>query len=96
MRVQVRVRVRVHVRVLVRVRVYKCRNAKLSGIRLVQYQTENLMMPGLVQYRNKPRQSGIFLIRYWTGIIDAGMPMPALVSSMSMPSYGDESEVAHL
>jgi hypothetical protein len=42
-------------------------------------------MPGLVWYRAKPRQSGIF--RYRTGIIDAGMPMPALVSSMPMPSY---------
>jgi hypothetical protein len=25
-------------------------------------------------------QSGIFLVRYWTKIQDAGMPMPALVS----------------
>jgi hypothetical protein len=45
-------------------------------------------MPGLVQYRTKPRQSGIVLVQYWTGIIDAGMLMPALVSSMPMPSYG--------
>jgi hypothetical protein len=29
-----------------------------------------------------------FLVRYRTEIMDAGMPMPALVSSMPMPSYG--------
>ncbi len=29
-----------------------------------------------------------FLVRYQTKIRDAGMPMPALVSSMPMPSYG--------
>jgi hypothetical protein len=45
-------------------------------------------MPGIVRYRTKPRQSGIFLVRYRTEIIDAGMPMPALVSSTPMPSYG--------
>jgi hypothetical protein len=45
------------------------------------------MMPGIVQYWTKPRQSGIFLVRYRIEIIDAGMPMPALVSSMPMPSY---------
>ncbi len=41
-RVRVRVRVRVHVRVRgdVRVRVYKCRNAELSGIRSVRYRTK--------------------------------------------------------
>ncbi len=48
---------------------------------------KKLTMPGIVQYRTKPRQSGIFLVRYRTKIIDAGMPMPALVSSMPMPSY---------
>jgi hypothetical protein len=48
---------------------------------------KKLTMPGLVRYRTKPRQSGIFLVRYRTGIIDAGMSMPALVSTMPMPSY---------
>jgi hypothetical protein len=43
-------------------------------------------MPGMVRYRTKPRQSGIFLVRYRTEIIDAGMLMPAFVSSMPMPS----------
>jgi hypothetical protein len=28
-----------------------------------------------------------FLVRYRTEIMDAGMPMPALISSMLMPSY---------
>jgi hypothetical protein len=45
------------------------------------------MLPGLVWYRTKPRQSGIFLVWYWIGIIDAGMPIPELVPSMPMPSY---------
>jgi hypothetical protein len=48
---------------------------------------KKLMMLGIVRYRTKPRQSGIFLVRYRTEIIDAGMPMPELVSSMPMPSY---------
>ncbi len=30
-----------------------------------------LMMPGQVRYRTKPRQSGIFLVRYRTEVIDA-------------------------
>ncbi len=42
-----------------------------------------------VPYRTKLMQSGIFLVRYRTKIRDAGMPMPALVSSMPMPSSGD-------
>jgi hypothetical protein len=45
-------------------------------------------MPEQVWYRTKLTQSGIFLVRYQTKIRDAGMPMPALVSSMPMPSYG--------
>ncbi len=49
---------------------------------------KKLTMLGLVRYRTSPRQSGIFLVWYGTGIIDAGMPMPALVSLMLMPSYG--------
>jgi hypothetical protein len=49
---------------------------------------KKLIMPGMIWYRTKPRQSGIFLVQYRTEIIDAGMPMLALVSSMPMPSYG--------
>jgi hypothetical protein len=52
---------------------------------------KKLMMLGQVRYRIKPRQSGIFLVRYRTDIIDAGMPMPALVSRMPMPSYDSSS-----
>ncbi len=49
---------------------------------------KKLTMPEQVRYRTKVTQSGIFLVRYQTKIWDAGMPMPALVSSMPMPSYG--------
>jgi hypothetical protein len=45
-------------------------------------------MPEQVLYRTKLTQSGIFLVRYRTKIRDARKPMPALVSSMLMPSYG--------
>jgi hypothetical protein len=51
-----------------------CPASDQSGIGI-----KKLTMPGQVRYRTKPRQSGIFLVRYWTEIIDAGMPMPALV-----------------
>ncbi len=50
---------------------------------------KKLTMPKPVRYRNKLTQSGIFLVRYRTQIRDAGMPTPALVSSMPMPSYAD-------
>ncbi len=50
---------------------------------------KKLTMPKPVRYRNKLMQSGIFLVRYRTKIRDAGMPMPALVSSMPMPSYAN-------
>jgi hypothetical protein len=36
-------------------------------------------MPELFQYRIEETQSGIFLVRYWTEMTNAGMPMPALV-----------------
>jgi hypothetical protein len=73
------------VRACMRVRVYKCRNAGLFGNRSVRYC--KLMMPGLVQYQTKLMKSGLFLVRYWMEIMNAGMPMPALVCSMPMPSY---------
>jgi hypothetical protein len=61
---------------------------KLTMPGLVRYRTKPRQSGiFLVRYRTKPRQSGIFLVRYQTGIIDARMPMPALVSSMLMPSY---------
>jgi hypothetical protein len=49
---------------------------------------KKLTMPEQVWYRTKLTQSGIFLVRYRTKIRDAGMPMPALVFWMPMPSYG--------
>jgi hypothetical protein len=45
------------------------------------------MMLAQVRYWTKLTQSGIFLVQYQTKIWNAGMPMPALVSSMPMPSY---------
>ncbi len=48
---------------------------------------KKLTMPEQVRYRTKLTQSGIFLVRYRTKIRDTGMQMPALVSSMPMPSY---------
>jgi hypothetical protein len=50
-------------------------------------------MPELVRYRTKPTQSSIFLVRYRTDFVDAGMPMPALVFLMPMPSYDSEKGV---
>ncbi len=50
---------------------------------------KKLMMPEQARYWTKVTQSGIFLVRYRTKIRDAGMPMPALVSSMLMPSYAN-------
>jgi hypothetical protein len=60
-------------------------------------------MPGAVQYQNKGIQSGTGVIPNQTGLPDAGMPMPAALDSMSMPSYGrelhhkdpDESQTKH-
>jgi hypothetical protein len=49
---------------------------------------KKLTMLEQVRYQTKLTQSGIFLVWNWPKIRDAGMPMPALVSSMSMPSYG--------
>jgi hypothetical protein len=41
-----------------------------------------------IRYRNNMTQSGIFLVRYRIEMTDAGMPMPALVFWMPMPTYG--------
>jgi hypothetical protein len=50
------------------------------------------MMPDQVRYWTKPTQSCVwhFLVQYRTKILDAGMPMTALVSSMAMPRYADD------
>jgi hypothetical protein len=48
---------------------------------------KKLTMPEIVRYRNKVTQSDIFFLRYRTGVMDAGMPMPALVFYMPMPTY---------
>jgi hypothetical protein len=46
-----------------------------------------LSMPELVRHQTKPTHFDIFLVQYQTDLRDAGMPMPALVSSMPMSSY---------
>jgi hypothetical protein len=46
-------------------------------------------MPEQLRYRNKAAQSDIFLARYRTEMTDAGMPIPALVFWMPMPTYGE-------
>jgi hypothetical protein len=72
---------------------YPCKYLEMPECRTVRHPVspvpdwKNLTMPEQVQYRTKRTQSGIFIVRYWTKIRDAGMPMPALVSSMPMPSY---------
>jgi hypothetical protein len=77
-----------HVHVNVHVHIY--RNAGMPD-QTASSQSDTglkkLTIPEKVQYRTKLTQSNIFLVRYWTKIWDAGMPMPALVSSMPMPSY---------
>jgi hypothetical protein len=50
---------------------------------------KKLTMLGMVRHQTKLRQSGNFLVWYQAEIIDARMPMPALVSLMPMPSYAD-------
>jgi hypothetical protein len=50
---------------------------------------KKLTMQELVRYRNKTTQSGIFLLRYRTEMTDTGIPMPALVFWMPMPTYGN-------
>ncbi len=55
--------------------------------------SEKIPMPGPVRYETKPMQSGIFLVRYRTEFMDAGMPMPAFVFSMPMPSYACITEM---
>jgi hypothetical protein len=59
-----------------------CLASDQSGTRM-----KKQTLPGLVQIRTKPTQSGIYLVKYQTEIMDAGMPMSALVFSMPMPSY---------
>jgi hypothetical protein len=54
---------------------------------------KKLTIPKQVRYRTKVTQSGIFLVWYRNKIRDAGMPMPALVSSMPMPSYDQNTSV---
>jgi hypothetical protein len=65
--------------VFVCVRVYKCWNAGLSSIRSVRYRTEKTNDAGTSPVPEQAKAVRHFLVRYWTEIIDAGMPIPALV-----------------
>ncbi len=51
---------------------------------------KKLTMLEQVRYRTKLTLSIIFSVRYRTKIRHAGMPMPALVSLMPMPSYAQK------
>jgi hypothetical protein len=77
-----------HVHVYVHVNI--CRNAGMLDY-LASDQSctglKKLTMAELVRYWTKKIQFGMFLVQYGTKVWDAGMPMPALVSSMLMPSY---------
>jgi hypothetical protein len=64
----------------------KCRTVRHPVSLVPDWKKLTMLKP--VQYRTKLTQSSIFLVRYRTKIRDARMPMPALVSSMLMPSYG--------
>ncbi len=84
-----RVPVRVHVRVRVRVCVINAGMPERPASSQSGTGLKKLTMPEQIRYRTKLTQSGIFLVRYRTKIRDAGMPMPALVFWMPMPSYGN-------
>ncbi len=47
-------------------------------------------MPEPVLYQNKETQSGTRTLRYWTEMMNSGMPMPAASASMPMPSYAQK------
>ncbi len=59
-----------------------CLASRQSGIQM----NKNAVVEP-VRYRNKGTQSGTVMLRYWTEVHDAGMPMPAASTSMLMPSY---------
>jgi hypothetical protein len=78
-----------HVHVCVHVHI--CRNAGMPDFPASDQSDTGLKKtnnPKQVWYQTKLIQSGIFLGRYRTKIRDAGIQMPALVSSMPTPSYG--------
>ena len=48
--------------------------------------------PEPLEYWNNGTQSGTGMLPYWTEIQDAGMPMPAALTSSPMPSYAHWSK----
>jgi hypothetical protein len=78
----------VHVNVHVQLYIY---------IEITEYQTVRHAVSPVLDWKKLRTGTGLsshspafFLVWYWTKIRNAGMPMPALVSSMPMPSYGGE------
>ncbi len=46
----------------------------------------------IVQYRNKvtPVESSIEMLRFWTEMLDARIPMPVAAASIPMPRYASQ------
>jgi hypothetical protein len=86
------VHVNIHVHIYRNAGMPDCPTSSQSGTGL-----KKTNMPKQVRYRTKLTLSGIFLVRYRTRIRDAGMPMPALVSLLPMPSSENlQSAMDHL
>jgi hypothetical protein len=74
-------------------------NFKMPECRTVRHpvnpvpELKKLTVPEPVWYRTKLMHSGIFLFRYQMEIMDAGILMSALVSSMPMPSFGSRTAI---
>jgi hypothetical protein len=72
---------------------YKCRNAGLSDIRSVRYQNEKTNDARTGPVPDQAEAVRHFLVQHRTEIMDVGMLMPALVSSMPLPSYAYDANV---
>jgi hypothetical protein len=72
---------------------YAAPQFKLPEYRIIRHPVipvpdwKKLTMPEPVRYRIKTAAVRHFLARYRTEMTDAGMPMPALVFKMPMPTY---------
>jgi hypothetical protein len=65
-----------------------CPLSPLLKCRTDRYLNEKTNDAGTGPLPSKLKQSGIFWVHYQTEIMNTRMPMPVLVSSMQMPSYG--------
>ncbi len=74
---------------LYKINYFSCWNAGPSGIRSVPFgMKKKPTKKESFQYRNKSTKCGFFSLSL-AEAKDARMPMPALVSSLPMPSYAD-------